>query len=121
MRDFPASQLVYVHRYTTTGRNSHNVPIKTFVPQLDSEGEAVMVIQWFSVLTEPKSDQPVERVELYVPPTLRDPDGNEVDDIKPEDMVNLPHGRYSVSGIRDYTTGFHGWRALKVVDLERPV
>ena len=87
----------------------------------------VRVIAWANngPTFEPEQNRSVERLELFLPPVLRDLDGEAVDDPGPMDVIDLPTNsggtiEYEVQGWpRDYTHGFHGWQAGKVVDLQR--
>jgi hypothetical protein len=128
-REFPTPWLVGIHRYTAGTVNAHNEPTKTWTPPKDQPGEMVRVIGWgpLGPSYEPIQDRSVMKLELYTPPTLRDENGSPVIDPGPYDVIDLPSGdgnvtQWEVQGWpRDYTHGFHGWRAGKIVDLQRVV
>jgi hypothetical protein len=126
MREFPTPWTVYLHRYTPGVTDAHGVPTKAWVPARGSEGIAIKVISWSNSgpTYEPEQNRSVERMELFVPPVLRGADGEPVADPGPMDVIDLPSGtgtvEYEVQGWpRDYTHGFHGWQAGKVIDLQR--
>jgi|GEM_PF-618902 len=127
MREFPTPWVVYLHRFDAGATNAHGVPTKAWSPARGEEGEAVRVIAWSNngPTFEPEQNRSVERLELFIPPVLRDLDGNAVADPGPMDVFDLPDSlggtiEYEVQGWpRDYTHGFHGWQAGKVVDLQR--
>jgi hypothetical protein len=123
IQNFPAPWTVWIHRYDSSARNAHNVPIKAYVPPKGEAGEPVKVIQWEVNVSEPSVDQTVDRVTLYIPPVLRSPDGDEVDMLKTTDLVDLPWGnatkQYEVKGLQDCNHGFHAWQPGYIVQLER--
>lgn len=122
MREFPTPQVVGLHRFVTgLVANDENVKPKEWEPPTDLEGEQIRVIGWAptGVAYEPEANRTVLKLELYIPPQLRNIDNDAVDDPKFMDIVTLPgQGRCDVQGVRDYNHGFHGWRPGKVVDLE---
>lgn len=122
MRAFPTPFVVGLHRFVPGLVNDENVPLKEWEPPQDVEGEQVRVITWAptGVAYEPENNRTVLKLELYIPPQLQNTDGDDVDDPKFMDVVELPGtGLCDVQGVRDYTYGFHGWKPGKVVDLEK--
>lgn len=129
-RDFPLNKIAYLHRYASTERSGSNAPIKAWIPPKEQLGTPVRVINWAplgpSYETE---DEPVSKIELYVPPKLhtQDFEGNwtvEVPQPAPKDVIDLPGPdgvqHYDVVGHpRDYTQGFHGWEPGLVIDITR--
>lgn len=128
MLDFPTIWTVGLHRYDASAVNAQGAPVKRWNPPKSEPGELIYVIGWaaqggVSPAYEPNQDRTVLRMELYLPPVLHNVNGDQVDDPGLMDVIDLPAvGQCEVLGpIRDYTRGFHGWRAGKVLDLQRVI
>jgi len=122
---YPTPYTVGLHRYAGGDTNAHGQVVKTYEPPLDEPGLQVRVTQWVPTqfgVPEPEVGTTMQWLELFVPDVLVDVDGNAVDDIGGFDLVDLPDGQYEVDGPPwDYTRGFHGWKAGKVVRLKRRI
>lgn len=125
MTDYPLRYTVGLHRYVEGDVNAHGKVVKEYQPPKDQAGLQVRVVQWVPTqfgVPEPEVDTTMHWLELFVPEVLTDVDGNTVDDIGAFDLVDLPEGQYEVDGpVWDYSKGFHGWSAGKVVRLKRRV
>lgn len=123
MTDFPTPYLVGLHRYVQGAANAHGKPVKAYQPPKNQAGLQIRVVQWVpsqSGTFEPESDSEFQWVDLFVQSQLTDENGNAVDDIGPFDLIDLPQGQFEVDGpLWDYSKGFHGWDAGKVVKLRR--
>ena len=120
MREFPTPWVVGLHRYTAGAVNAHNEPTRTWVPAKHVPGIQIKVIGWGPRSVEPVEGHSVDKLELYIPPVLFDLAGDRVADPGPLDLIDLPTGQYEVQGLpRDYTHGFHGWPAGKIVEIQK--
>lgn len=127
MRDFPTPFVAYLHRYDATTENDEGRVVPSWAPPKTQPGIPFRVITWAPIVTqEVEANRPVIRYELYVPAQLVHTDGSSIADPGPHDVIDLPEAnpfgiaRFEVVGWpRDYTHGFHGWKAGKVIDLQR--
>lgn len=128
-RSFPTPWVAYLHRYSGSTENDEGRTVDAWTPAKTATGIPFRVITWAPVVTQDvgaQGNQPLIRYELFVPPDLVDTDGNPLADPGPRDVIDLPEdnpfgiARFEVQGWpRDYTHGFHGWPAGKVIDLQR--
>lgn len=127
-RSFPTPWIAYMHRYDGSAVNDEERTIDTWNPPKNVAGTPFRVIGWAPVVAqEVEANRPIIRYELFLPPTIRHAvSGIVLPDPAPRDVIDLPENnvfgiaRFEVQAWpRDYTKGFHGWEAGKVVDLQR--
>lgn len=127
---FPTPWVIDLYRFQGAGTAQDQSTIGGWLPPRDGPGEAVRVIGWAPIgpsYEDQNTGVAVVKYELYIPPQLRNTDGEAVDDPGPNDYVKLPINstlsvEYEVVGWpRDYSHGPFGFAPGKVVDLQRSV
>lgn len=132
MREFPTPYVGWLHRYQAGVTGPTGRPIDAWVPAKTDPGTPFKYIQAIPIdMRDVETGRPFALVELYLPPRLvTQDDAGEwtvpLDDPLPKDVIDLadanPFGiaRFEVQGwVKDYTKGFHGWEAGKVLNLQR--
>ena len=110
---YPTPWVVGWHTYTPGVEDSHgNIGESTYEPPLDEDGEPRRVIYIApGGSSEPNEVRVEHDIDLGVPADFT---------AHPNDVVDLPEGRFEVVGYpADYTRGPFGFQPGKVVELRR--